>query len=398
MWLDQFFISNIPPVFFFEVLGDLQKAGKRGRNPEQIVGNLAYKTPDMNAGPNVHHLNLLAAELSGNDKVEMDRHHPVLGHWSPVALGDQTGVMFKQTPEEEAFIRWQYHQFREFERAAAKSWRAGIKELNYQAIYDTFQPVAAAGGRPKTLADVKAKADAVIDNMLPDRLLKYGLRLMGYPPKVYAAVLDRWKKSGASPIREFLPYFCYVLSVNLFFYIGMAADLITPDRPSHTVDMAYLYYLPFCMIFTSNDKLHAATAPLFITKEQTFLPGTELKAELAKLDAHYSALPESEKAKGVYHMASEPPDDASFLITRLWDKYHPEWRQLGLGRKKAEDLKMTDEVKAFMDELKKARPIQESSVTPQGAAYVSMERRVRIHQGKWRRFPPEVKPDTGDAE
>ena len=33
MWLDQFFISNITPVFFLEVLGDLQKAGKRGRTP-----------------------------------------------------------------------------------------------------------------------------------------------------------------------------------------------------------------------------------------------------------------------------------------------------------------------------------------------------------------------------
>src|SRR5438093_1920581 len=111
----------------------------------------------------------------------MHRYQPVLGHWIPVALGDQAGIMFKQTPEEEAFIRWQDHRFREFERAAAKSWRARVRELSHQAIYDMFQPVAAVGGRPKGLADVKTKADSVIDNMPSDRLLKFGLRLMGYP-------------------------------------------------------------------------------------------------------------------------------------------------------------------------------------------------------------------------
>ena len=352
----------------------------------------------MNAGPNVHHLTLLAAELSGQDTIDMHRYHPVLGHWVPVALGDRAGIMFKQTPEEEAFMRWQSREFREFERAAARSWRSDLRQVNYQAIYDIFQPVAAASGRPKSLADVKTKADSIIDNMLPDRLLKYGLRLMGYSPQVHATVLDRWKTSGQHPIREFLPYFCYVLSVNLFFYIGMAADLISRDRPSHAIDMEYVYYLPFCMVFTSNDKLHASIAPLFMTPEQTFIPGTGLKAELARLDAHYSALPEEEKVKGVYHMASEPPDDLSFLVTRLWDKYHPDWRQLKEGRKKPEDLKMTDEIKALMDQVKKAKPVQGSGVTPEAAAYVTMQRRVRIHQGKWRRFPPEVKPDTEKEE
>jgi len=43
MWLDHFFICNITPMFFVEVLADLEKEPKRGRTPEQVVGNLAYK-------------------------------------------------------------------------------------------------------------------------------------------------------------------------------------------------------------------------------------------------------------------------------------------------------------------------------------------------------------------
>ena len=46
-------------------------------------------------------------------------------------------------------------------------------------------------------------------------------------------------------------------------------------------NIAYLYYLPFSMGFTSHDRLHARTAPLFINPEkQVFIPGGDLKADL----------------------------------------------------------------------------------------------------------------------
>lgn len=46
VWLDNFFTTNITPLFFVETLADLEKKVRQGRTPEQIVGNLAYKTPD----------------------------------------------------------------------------------------------------------------------------------------------------------------------------------------------------------------------------------------------------------------------------------------------------------------------------------------------------------------
>ena len=60
----------------------------------------------------------------------------------------------------------------------------------------------------------------------------------------------------------------------------MAIDkkLISPDRPSNRTDMAYLYYLPFAMMFVSNDKLHKRTARLFLNAQQEFVSGDELKA------------------------------------------------------------------------------------------------------------------------
>ena len=72
VWLDNFFQTNITPLFFIETLADLEKQLHSGRTPEQVVGNLAFKTPDMHSRPNVHHARLLNAELSGAEPVAMD--------------------------------------------------------------------------------------------------------------------------------------------------------------------------------------------------------------------------------------------------------------------------------------------------------------------------------------
>ena len=57
-----------------------------------------------------------------------------------------------------------------------------------------------------------------------------------------------------------------------------------------------------------------------------FVNGIELKEDLKKLVAHYSALPENVLKSGLNHFAGYPPEDTTFLTTQLWDKYLPGWR------------------------------------------------------------------------
>jgi len=59
VWLDNFFMTNIAPLFFIETLADLEKEVRKGKTPEQVVGEIAYKTPDMSPRPNVHHMVLV---------------------------------------------------------------------------------------------------------------------------------------------------------------------------------------------------------------------------------------------------------------------------------------------------------------------------------------------------
>jgi len=38
VWLDNFFMTNITPLFFIETLSDLEKEVRKGKTAEQVVG------------------------------------------------------------------------------------------------------------------------------------------------------------------------------------------------------------------------------------------------------------------------------------------------------------------------------------------------------------------------
>jgi len=188
--------------------------------------------------------------------------------------------MFPKTAEEEAFFRWQRREFLELERQLAKMWRLALSDVNYDEMYH-FSQKWFAGGKPKTLGEVKALAEAKIDRTDQEAGLKFGMALLGIPDSMQQEVMVRWRASGKPAIREFAPYFRYIYSVDMFFYLAMAADLISRVRPAgkanNKIDIAYLYYLPFCKVFTSSDNLHERVVPFFLRADQSFVKGPELK-------------------------------------------------------------------------------------------------------------------------
>lgn len=399
LWLDTFYRSNVTPLFFVETLADLEKQVRSGRTPEDVVGSIARKTPEQQASANVHHFSILLSELSGNLEVDMEHPKPVIGGGQPVMLGDSKGLLFRNPPEEEALTRWQAGEFLQVERNIAKAWRRSLSLTDNSVLYSTFKKMYETYQRPKTLAELKALADAILSIVRQDWILGFGMHLVGVSLEDQAFVMKRWSLSGKPAIRRFAPYFFYVVSVDMFFYLGMAADLISRERPSHKIDLAYLYYLPFCKVFTSSDKLHVNIAPLFMTSDQAFVAGPDLKHDLGKLDAHYGALPEDIRNTGTVSFAKTPPDDSGFLTTRLWDKHLPNWRKERdnpVELSEAAKAALLDLVKRFTDE---STPLDSSTPVPlRDVAALTMQRKVSSRKGKWRRFSPEMETDSREQK
>ena len=173
-----------------------------------------------------------------------------------------------------------------------------------------------------SLEQAKEMAQEIVDSSSnPYERLEMAVQFFHIPQQHYSTLIERWKALGQPVLSAFAPYAAYVLTVEIFFHISVAANLISSERPSNRTDIAYLFYLPFCMMFVSNDRLHRRTAKLFLRSNQEFVWGSDLKDDLKRLNTHFLALPEEERDQGVLRISRHPPIEGEFLTTALWRKW-----------------------------------------------------------------------------
>ncbi len=326
VWFNNFFLTNICPLFYVETLADLEKAVREGRTPEQEVGIIASKFPE-NGTPSVYHRDMCVADLQGYP-VPMTGQIVVPGG-RPVKSEGRGGFVFAPSAEAEAFSRWQDGKFLELERLYARIWRQALASLDLEQVAKGFRAIGIDGKSCKTVQDAKVLADAVIAGSdKPFDRLYLAVLFLNIPPQLRETILKRWSIAGYPPLFEYVPYTAHVLSVDIFFQLSLAARLISSSRPSNRVDIGYLYYLPFCMVFVSSDKLHRTCAPLFLRDDQDFVWGEDLKKDLQSINAYYQSLPEATKELGLTAFANSPPKDGDFLVTKLWDRHLPTWRKI----------------------------------------------------------------------
>lgn len=269
---DLMFSTVISPLFYIEVLADLEKADPKARTREKVVADVAKKTPVMHSYPNVSHQTLCLNELLGNP-VEM-RGAPVIQGGIPVKHKGKVALVNEQTPESKAFDRWQAERFDIVERDFAKAWRAALKEFDNAALATLTKNAFKIEDAPKNHKHALEIAKSVLNRNDQHFLnLKTGYNSLGLDPTVWRAVEARWKALGHRPIPEYAPYFAHCLTVDIFFNLLMTKKIISPDRPSNRTDVAYLYYLPFAKLFVSEDRLHRRIAPLFFKEGQQMIQG-----------------------------------------------------------------------------------------------------------------------------
>jgi hypothetical protein len=393
VWLGQFYRGNMTPLFFIETLADLTKERTDGRTPEQVVARLAEKTAVMTADANVHHNTLCTADLVG-EVVEMKR-LPVLGGGRSVEREGKRGVIFDQSRESKALERWRRGEFQDLERDYAKAWRDALGTLDLTRAVKAAEPFLRSKPRPKRLSEVKQLADAIIgDAQQAEKVLGVALAQLNIPYELWGKIFDRWKSSGQLPLSAFAPYAAHVMSVDLFFTAALMYGLIGAERASNKIDMNYLYYLPFCMVFASKDRLHARTVPVFLKPNQQFLWAADLKSDLKRLDEYFSAMTDEEKNRGVMSFASRPPLDATFLTTRLWDAFMAPWWRDPKPDRKPVTPEETERERELLKELNAQVAAAGAAGEPvhvQDADFVILESKVPRQVGKWKIVPDNVK-------
>jgi hypothetical protein len=383
------YMTNIAPVLFVEVLGNLSKAPPTDRTAEDVVRRLAEKVSDLSTHPNMPHHDITIAELLGH-AIPMDG-RPIIRAAQYVRGEDGSeGAVVFDAPEMQALDRWRDQDFQTLERRFARHWRESIQRIDLAAAasamrdgYDAFQL--------PDLAAVKAFADmAASPKYGRYRQLKYVLAAYEVPAQQQATIISRWRRAGRPPLSKFAPYTHYRLTVDLFFNLAIASGHIGTGDAKNKVDIAYLYYLPLCCLFVSGDRLHRRTVPLFLRPNQKFIPADELKADLARLVAYYDALPQDVREAGALKYAAYPPLEGDYLTCRLHDEFFPSWRTRAAQPPVALTAEENDRIVARSQGLiaaAKARGPTQRSTTPfDELDHLVVEHKARRRIGRWKVF------------
>jgi len=345
LWLTHHYTSNITPVLFLEIMADLKVIPRDQRTPEQIVSGLADKFTPLNSYVNIHHFSLYLQELVLGHAVPMQRRVVIGGGRKFVDKTGKTHLFFDESPEDEAFRRWQDGDFDALERHVAAQWRASLTNIDSAAVAAQWHQEVA--GKYPSLTDLQS-ARAALDIVCSGVRNRYTtlrslMDSLGIPERSRQTISTRWKKLGGPPVVEFAPFATWCFRVNILTELAIIYKLVRkPFGPKNSIDRQYLYYLPFCQVFSSNDVFHKTLAPLFLAKDQSFVHGEDLKRDLAKIDDAWRVIPPEIKAKGSLNYAVYPPRNPELLTYQLWD------RHVGGGWKRhAEDpIEITPEIQA----------------------------------------------------
>lgn len=392
VWLENFFLTNITPLFYVESLADLEKS-VAGKTPEQVVGNLAEKSPTNGTFSNIYHHTLVVNDLLGNH-VEMNK-RAVIKEGQPRKSPNGTiGIYYEQFPEEAALQRWKDREFLEVERKVAKQWRQALSNQNFDSLIAIVKNIVPKDAHFSSLDEVKAFVDKFAHGK--DRaIIDLALLVLDIPDELKSRVVKRWENGDHKSIQEFAPYAAFVLKIDLLFYLSVDKRFISishKGKPTNKIDLAYLYYLPFCRIFVSNDNLHVRLAPLFMTNGQLFINGQDLKTGLKELDDYYSNFPGHIKAQGTMKFAPYPPRDVDTFVTRIWDQLSSSWRKDAEEKDNGIDLPPDEDLIKHLNRLEKdAKPIANSDSIPSDeASHIVIQRYSSAKKGRWRVLPKEV--------
>jgi hypothetical protein len=382
VWFDHFFLTNVAPLFYIETLGDLDKLNLTGRSSEEEVRIIAEKFPDMHGTPCSNHRDLCISNLLGNI-VPMTGQIPI-SRGRLVKSAGKPGLVAMPSLEAEAFSRWQNSEFLEIEQKIARYWRKELQDLNLQKAVKYFTGLGIDIKNCKSLKDSHQLAINVVDkNDNQNRILSLVFNFLHIPNRYCREIKHVWEKANKPALSKYAPYAAFVLKVELFFHIAMAANLISTERPSNSIDIAYLFYLPFCMMFVSNDKLHHQCAPLFLRSDQDYTYGLDLKKSLSKVNEFYLQSAEDINKGGIISLSNEVPKINDPLLERLQDRVLQNANKI---KKKASDISPSIEEIRSMENAPTLLP-EEIDFNPTDVDRVLLKRKTRKTRGSWCQIP-----------
>lgn len=301
-----FFITT--PVLVMEIVNNRLKYRKDSKQSD-ITDSLLSKLKahrHQGAFSTLSHLELLYTELSTGRKVPMEGKavRPDIQITSTPGVG--TGLYLDLSNESEVFDRWKHSGLNDFEQELSQRCieSLNVKEDDWEKLKEMqdFPEFSQISGEyletsmPELKMITKEFCDREDDEGKFENL-KLILNSTLSSKDVRARIIERWLEKKMPHLKCFSPYSYHCLQVFVAFYIAIENKMKISESKSkqwrkkgknkidfsNLMDVLYLLYLPFCQTFTSNDVFLSEFAQIFISPEQNFISGDEIKKSCSNL-------------------------------------------------------------------------------------------------------------------
>ena len=250
--------------------------------------------------------------------------------------------IIKESAEAEGLRRWENGGISESEKQTASDWHKGTENFDMEALKTRLRKEA--DGIPKFSKDKQTAMREVaqlVDRLLtvPDQQQFLELVLQEFRAEFRPRVLDRWNGLQRFPLKDYAPYTHYCLKVKFIFALGLARDLLSSHHNS-LLDLEYLYYLPFCQIFCSDDrKLHNVMQSVLLRPDQIFLDYSTFERALKETHFFFRHLTPDQMKKWLEKKGHYPPK-GTFITRQIHKQFWnlPEELQKNFAKKLPQEL------------------------------------------------------------
>lgn len=350
----------VTPILIFEILGDLKKGKKDQQLSKDDVIQLAKKLQPLDSAINANRKDLCIGSLLGY-KVSMTGQAVVPGGIPLKTRAGEKGIFFEEAPERKLIRNWQNGIFSDAEEKFAKQWRERTRTLSLDFYKEEVRQVIKSLSKITCYEDLGPLVDNYIsntDNNAQYIFLNSFMNEMRLSQRLRNITYSRWLKERLPLFRDFSPYAYYCFRAKMIFEIGLARDLIS-TKSTNILDFEYIYYLPFCMVFSSGDNLHKKIYNLFLRNDQFFVDRDTLKEDLHWLSDEWNSLKDAEKEQRAYDYGSYPPVNPKSIAYKLWLKYRKPWKpgsgNLVFRQTKEEQEESLKQIRPFMEAIEEYR-------------------------------------------
>lgn len=317
MFLGKYYSLVVPPVLMSEILADLNKSQKARKKRKTQLKNqaveLASKLRSISSRRfNVPQRHLNLQDLLGN--TSLMTHRPV-SRGNPVITDKGEVGFFADDTKENALFQWSQGRFTEGDKFSAYEWRNSISHIDLEFAKKEFRKRI---GKItfSTMQDLDEKMDALLQNAdRQEDYIRLQLKWSHADPDSVTQVITRWHRLGKPLLRNFAPYSYYCTKLLLAFCLGLAGGLLG-TRATNRIDLEYLFYVPFCLAFSSGDKFHKQMIKLCIDSKQDFIWKDILKSDLRQIADVWDDTPDHRKYTLEY-----PPKISDSITFQLWQKH-----------------------------------------------------------------------------